>query len=449
MLKLEDAIKRHHVPGAVLAVWDGESLQESAAGVVNVRTGVESTPDAVFQIGSVTKLFTATQVLQLVDAGLLDLDAPVRRYLPELVLDDREAAELVTVRQLLTHTSGIEGDFFVSTGRGDDCLEKYVLACSALPQLHAPGRLWSYCNAGFALLGRIVEKLRGQVWDDALRTHLLLPLGTEGVQTLPEEMLRYRVAHGHFTNPADGKSALAPPWRGMRSNGPAGSTPVAMARDLVRFARMHLDGGVSQSGARVLSESSVHEMQKLQVTLPPLDVAQGWGLGWMRFDGGGARPMIGHNGGTIGQFSFLRVLPERGAAVALLTNGGNAAAFANEVLGETLGRLAGVSLPAPLEPDPSVELDESLYVGRWERRAAALEIKREGEHLMLHQHWRHAATPGVPDPPPYPLEALRPGALLLRIPALDARSALVFLEPGPDGRPSYLQLGGRAHRRTA
>ena len=118
--RLADALKRHRVPGASLAILAGETLREGAAGVVNVRTGVEATPDAVFDIGSITKVFTTTLVMQLVDAGLLDLDAPVRRYLPELVLADPEAAARVTVRHLLTHQSGIEGDFFQATGRGDD-----------------------------------------------------------------------------------------------------------------------------------------------------------------------------------------------------------------------------------------------------------------------------------------------------------------------------------------
>src|SRR5262245_40443301 len=104
---LADALKRHRVPGAALAIFAGESLREAAAGVVNARTGVEATPDAVFEIGSITKVFTTTLALQLADEGRLELDAPLRRYLPELVLADPDAAAQVTIRHLLTHTSGI------------------------------------------------------------------------------------------------------------------------------------------------------------------------------------------------------------------------------------------------------------------------------------------------------------------------------------------------------
>src|SRR6516162_2665502 len=189
---LHDAAKRCQVPGAALAVLHGEAVFEAATGVVNMQSGVETTTDSVFEIGSITKLWTTTLLMQLVDEGRVELDAPVRRYLPEFALADLAAAEAITVRMLLTHTSGIDGDFFQSTGRGDDAVERYVLACAALPQLHPPGAGWSYCNAGFVLAGRIVEKLRGCTWDEALRRHLLAPLGTEGMGTLPEQALRFR-----------------------------------------------------------------------------------------------------------------------------------------------------------------------------------------------------------------------------------------------------------------
>src|SRR5262245_37572093 len=178
---LEDAAKRCRVPGAALAVLHGETLFEAATGVVNAKTAVATTTDSVFEIGSITKVWTTSLVMQLVDEGRLELDAPVRRYLPELALADRAAAESITVRMLLTHTSGLDGDLFQGTGRGDDAVERYVLACAALPQLHPPLAHWSYCNAGFVLAGRIVEKLRGRTWDEALRVQLLEPLGTEGM----------------------------------------------------------------------------------------------------------------------------------------------------------------------------------------------------------------------------------------------------------------------------
>lgn len=161
---LAERIERYRVPGASLAVLHDGEVFETAAGVVNVDTGVETTPDSVFQIGSITKLMTTTLAMQLVDEGRLDLDAPVRTWLPELELQDAEAARTITPRHLLTHTSGIDGDFFVDTGRGDDAVERFVVACMALPQPHPVGEGFSYCNAGFVIAGRVIEKLRGAPW---------------------------------------------------------------------------------------------------------------------------------------------------------------------------------------------------------------------------------------------------------------------------------------------
>ena len=103
---------------AVLA--DGEVVDD-AAGVLSKATGVEATPDSVFQIGSITKLWTSTLVMQLVDEGKVDLDAPIRTYLPDFRIRDEDAAAQITTRQLLCHTAGFEGDIFTDTGLGDDC----------------------------------------------------------------------------------------------------------------------------------------------------------------------------------------------------------------------------------------------------------------------------------------------------------------------------------------
>ena len=137
--RLAELAERHRVPGAALGILRfgpgaRTSVVEAAYGVLNKETGVETTTDSVFQIGSMTKVWTATVVMQLVDEGLLDLDAPIVDVLPELRLADADVTKQVTMRHLLAHTSGIDGDVFTDTGRGDDCLEKYVGAARARPR---------------------------------------------------------------------------------------------------------------------------------------------------------------------------------------------------------------------------------------------------------------------------------------------------------------------------
>ena len=175
--KLPALLAEHKVPGAAIGVYAGGEVFDFASGVLSHATGVEATADSVFQIGSITKTWTATLVMQLADEGLLDLDATVVEYLPDFGLADSEAARTMTVRQLLSHTAGFEGDIFTDTGWNDDCVEKYVATLKTDPQLFPPGEMFSYNNAGFCVLGRIIEVLRGKPFDQALREHLFAPLG--------------------------------------------------------------------------------------------------------------------------------------------------------------------------------------------------------------------------------------------------------------------------------
>ena len=130
---LSDRADARGVPAAAVAVLVDGEIVDHATGTLNTATGVEATTDSVFQIGSITKVWTATLVMQLVDEGLVGLDEPVRTYLPEFRLADADAADAITVRQLLSHQAGFEGDVFTDTGRGDDAVEKYVALLAASP----------------------------------------------------------------------------------------------------------------------------------------------------------------------------------------------------------------------------------------------------------------------------------------------------------------------------
>ncbi|MFI7643480.1 serine hydrolase domain-containing protein [Nonomuraea sp. NPDC049400] len=150
------------MPGAALAVHRRGEQLSVAAGVLNLDTGVDATGDSVFQLGSVGKAYTAALVVRLVEEGLLDLDTPVLSYLPGFRVADAEVTKTVTLRHLLGHTSGIDGDHFLDTGRGDDALERYVESCAGLRQAHPLGAIMSYGNSGYAIIGRVVagDRLR-------------------------------------------------------------------------------------------------------------------------------------------------------------------------------------------------------------------------------------------------------------------------------------------------
>lgn len=195
--RLAELARQARVPGAALGIWaDGQEVL-AAAGVLNCATGVEVTTDSLFQVGSITKVWTATMIMQLIDEGLLSLDTTAAEALPGVRLGAADLGDHVTVAHLLTHTSGIDGDIFTDTGRGDDCVERYVglleRACSAFP----PGGAYSYCNSGWVVLGRIIEVLDGRSWDESLRERLCGPLELTQTVTLPEQAILHRAAVGH------------------------------------------------------------------------------------------------------------------------------------------------------------------------------------------------------------------------------------------------------------
>src|SRR5690606_5703172 len=159
-------------------------------------------------------------------------------------------------RRLLTLSLGCEGDVFSDTGRGDDCLEKYVGLLAEVGENHPLGATWSYCNAGFSLLGRIIEQVTGKTWDDAMRELLFTPLGLTHTVTLPEEALLHSAAAGHVD--AGEEQVLAPVWGLPRSLGPAGLI-AARAEDVLAFARLHLAGGIGGGGERLLSAQTVSD----------------------------------------------------------------------------------------------------------------------------------------------------------------------------------------------
>jgi dipeptidyl aminopeptidase/acylaminoacyl peptidase/CubicO group peptidase (beta-lactamase class C family) len=383
---------RHQVPGATLGILrtrpdasgaQDDVLVEAAYGVLNTETGVAATTDSLFQIGSVSKVWTATLVMQLADEGLLDLDAPLITVLPELALADPETTKAVTMRHLLTHTSGIDGDVFTDTGRGDDCLEKYVAGLADVPQNHPLGATWSYCNSGFSLMGQVVERITGVTWDQAINERVFARLGLRRTVTLPEEALLHRAAVGHEGFDDDGSPRRAPVWCLPRSLGPAGLITSTTA-DVLTFARAHLHGGRTADGGRLLSEAATTQMADRHAELPdPYTLGDSWGLGWIRFTWDG-QLVLGHDGNTIGQSAFLRLLPAEGLAVTLLTNGGNARDLYEDLFQELFAELAGLDMPrtpAPSAHPPTV--DVGPHVGVYERAGARMEVlERDGGGVL-------------------------------------------------------------------
>jgi CubicO group peptidase (beta-lactamase class C family) len=447
--ELPTLLAENKVPGAAVAVLVGDDVVDAAAGVLSKATGVEATPDSVFQIGSITKVWTATLAMQLVDDGKLDLDATIRTYLPDFAVADDDASARMTVRQLLCHTTGFEGDIFTDTGTGDDCVEKYVATLTGVSQLFEPGAMFSYNNAAFCVLGRVIEVLRGKPYDQCLRDHLFAPLQLQHAAAGPYEAILHRAAVGHLSQPgADPQPA--PVWALARSNAPAGAMLAMSPRDLVTFAKMHLDGGTGPDGATVLSDAGVKAMQERQVELPDLGLmGNAWGLGWELFDFPGGS-VIGHDGGTIGQAAFLRVVPGRDVAVAVLTNGGNPFPLYQTIVGRVLRDFASIELPAQPEPDATAEkVDAERYVGRYSSDVAETVVSQDDDgRLWIERTPKGELAELVGHAEKQELLPWRGDTLLVSFTDYGIHRPHAFIGDDGSGRALYVHTG-RADRRAA
>jgi len=442
---LADLIREHGIPGASLAVLRDGETRTATAGVTNRDTQVEVTPDTLFQIGSIAKAYTATAVMRLAERGDLGLDAPVRDLLKHFKVADPVVTNTVTPRHLLAHTSGIAGECFEDTGRGDDALERYVATCAPLGQDLPLGRTMSYCNTGYSILGRMIEQVTGKVWDEAMRELLLDPLELAYTTILPEEALKHRVAWGHVSPEPGAPPQPAPRWDDARSLAPMGGI-AASASDLIAFAGLHLAGG--RDG--VLSGGSVTEMQRVQVDVPERwATGDHWGLGWILRDWDGRR-LFGHDGNMTGQSSHLVVHPTSKVAIALLANVSNSHELALAVLGPLLRELCRIEMPA--WPEPTDDDSGNDVLGRYERYGIRLDITRPNGHLRATASVIEpllSQEPGEDHQPiSFPLKRSTggPDVYVAQIPGTQTWMPAVFFDI--DGE-RYVHMGARAQRRVA
>jgi CubicO group peptidase (beta-lactamase class C family) len=370
--------EQHEVPGVSAAILVGDDVVEGTFGVVNRRTDVPVTRDALFMIQSITKVLTATLVMQLVDESLVGLDDTVRTVLPDFRTADAGISGRITVRHLLTHTGGFDGDVWAATTSGPDALQRLVDdLVPTLPQNTEPGKQFSYCNAGFGVLGRLVEVLRGLPYADAVRRHLTEPLGIDELAFSADEALAFRTSIGHVGPDSLGPQRPLRNWAVMPPSNPAAGNQLAMsARGLLAVARMHLADGRAPDGTRVLSASSVRRMREPQVDHPAaLGGPSAHGLGWWLERGG----LVEHGGGTTGVSAMLRTSPANGLAAVVLTNSESGGALIGELLEPWFDNLAGVTPSTALPTPPASErvADVRPYVGRYTNRQHRFEIERD------------------------------------------------------------------------
>jgi CubicO group peptidase (beta-lactamase class C family) len=440
--RLAASVREHKVVGASAAVYRAGEWEIAAAGVTNVTTSVEITPDTVMHIGSITKVLNATLIMQLVDEGRVDLAAPVKRYLPEFQLGDRDAAEGITVEMLLNHTSGIDGEYFPSGGPDGERIEDVLPRLARQGQIHAPGAELSYCNAGAVLAGYLAQRLLDKSWYTVIEERIFQPLDLRHAVVQPADALLQRAAVGHFPN-ADGGNRRTSQAFLISSFAPAGATAMLAAKDLATFALTHINDGVAPNGRRLLSAASARRMRQQTAAWRGVG-GGGFGLGWMTLEKG----IVGHDGGGPGIVSWLYADPGAKTVAAVLTNAAHGGAVVEDItrpLGDAAGATPIASVYEQLEKQATdTPVDPRAYVGRYESVTLALRIvpHEKGIALRVRGKVRFYETDSFEESPPMPLRPIRDGHFTT------GQGFVTFLNPDGDGRMQHLASRRRLHKRT-
>lgn len=440
--EIEGWMAHYGVPGVAVGVYHGGEEQIGAWGVTSVDTRLPVDAGTLFQIGSTSKTFCGTAAMVLVERGVLDLDAPLRTYVPDLRLMDADATAQATMRHCLTHVGGWLGDYFDDTGSGDDALARIVARMAELPQVTPLGSMWSYNNAGFYLAGRAIEAVTGQPYEEALQATVIGPLGLTRTLFFAKNAITERFAVGHTTT-REQPPQVARPWELPRSANAAGGL-LADIPDQLAYARFHLGDGTSRDGTRVLSEAGLKGMQE-----PLVDKGRDgqMGLSWQLSSIDGVRT-VRHGGATNGQLSAFVMVPERDFAVAVLTNANRGVEMHGEVVRWTLDHYCGLREPehaaVPVAADALAQ-----YVGTYAAPLSDITITRAGDALMAQTTPKGGFPQRISTPPPAPpptrVEFI--GADWIR--ALDEPfkgNKAEFLRD-PDGSVGWLRWGGRAARK--
>ena len=421
---IQRAMARHRVPGTAVGVLQAGRECVVALGVTNVEHPLPVTPDTLFALGSITKTVTALAVMRLVelsdaarevlrsrlrvpedrhDRARLELDVPVRTYLPELNLGNEQATAGTTLRHLLTHTTGWKsnGNSY-RYGYGEDALARSVASWGEprtnipIQHLAPPGAFYAYNSGGYNLVGRVLEVVTGNPCEVVLRELVLRPLGIERSFYLPWEVLTHRFAVGHAVRDGEPRVYREPEERqwgwvcGRIANAAGGL--VSSVTDMLRYLRFWLGDGTADDGARLLSAETMALMRTPLV--PRSGTGDAVGLAWQHPDMGGAR-VLQFSGSVTVQRAEVVLVPEREFAAVILTNATTGEPLRPEVSAWLLGRCLGIVRPKRepvLRPAGELAAFAGRYAGFY--RLPDLEITPDGGGLLL------KATPSAETPRP-------------------------------------------------
>ncbi len=379
------AMRIQGTPGLAVAITDRtHTMRLITLGYANVDARMPVTPRTRFAIGSITKSMTALALLEQHDAGQIDLNEPVQRYLPWFSIDSGGAP--VLIHQLLSHTAGLPDDYAAEMGYVYD-----IVALRAAKTLFVPGTSWSYSNDGYGVAGAVVAHVDGRTWPDALRDRVLAPIGmTHSVPAFtPDSMANAAVGYQFRDN--DRPPPLHPvlvPSPPMDFVDPAGSV-LSTPEDMAAYMRFYLNGGKTSNGAQLLAPATFAAMTApdtlkngkpagssgVVLTEAPQFYRQ-YGYGLAIFNDGGDR-LIGHTGGFSGYTACMQMNLTHGFGVIAFANLVEAPLHPCAIVLYAMRALRAQSLGQPIPapppaPDPAHVERAGDYAGAYTSAGGAL-----------------------------------------------------------------------------
>ena len=349
---------------AIGIVYDQELVFAKGYGYADIAKKIPATPDTAYRIASISKTFTAHAILQLRDAGKLQLDDPLTKWIPELKLAKIDAqSPPITIRQILSHTGGIprEVDGTYWNDMNFPTREAMMPVLNKMGVVGPPETEWKYSNVALGLAGYVVEAASGEPYPEYIARHILAPLGMTGTRVIPPRDMP-TLAVGYGRRVAGKPRRLEPFFNGnyMLSASNLAST----VDDLARYVSLQFRTGPA-GGAQILKGPTLAEMQRIEWLQP--DWKSGWGLGWSI----GRRDdvtRIGHGGSVPGHRTQISFTPKQKFGVIVLTNSedGRTALYLNQaysIVAPAIAKAVAAETKVPAA-DPAWSKYEGVYV--WE-----------------------------------------------------------------------------------
>ncbi|MFG2619810.1 amino acid adenylation domain-containing protein [Streptomyces sp. NPDC048507] len=370
---LHESGRGHGVPGAAAAVYADGTLSRTYYGVDDIETGAPRGADSRQRVTCITKPMLAFTVLRLVDRGLIGLDEPLAPLLPKAFRRADGRTVEVTLRQLLSHTSGIDDSYEVWHDTALPDLDRYLDTFSGYGQLFEPGEVFAYSACGTSIVAGLIEKLLGVPWRRAVNDLLLTPLGIEEIPGTLTEGGHYgdTVSAGYLWSESGQRYVRHDPPPQTVADDAAGSFSVCLTLDdLAKIALLALNDGVTPDGERLLSAALAAQMRTPQIDVPGHHFMHAWGLGWLMF----GPTAFGFNSNGSGHHNFIQIFPEQGTFLLLLANAYPAFGLYEDLL----RALTGEGLIRTGRP---FDLDLDACAGLYDSDGYRLNVLRGGEHL--------------------------------------------------------------------